>query len=68
MLEWAAASDGPTLALLVDHDDADREFAYLGTAESFAEAEPITHVARRSGWVVVSMREDWAEVFPRTVE
>ena len=23
MLEWAAAGDGPTLALLVDHDDAD---------------------------------------------
>jgi hypothetical protein len=64
MLEWAAASPGPTLALLVEHDDADREFAYVGTAESFAESEPITDVARRLGWTVASMREDWAQVFP----
>ena len=26
MLEWATAADGFTLALLVDHDDAEREF------------------------------------------
>ncbi len=68
MLEWAAASPGPALALLLDHDDAQREFAYASTAESFAESEPITDVARRLGWTVASMREDWAEVFPHPVE
>ena len=68
MLEWAAASPGPTLALLVDHDDAEREFAYVGSAESFADPEPITDVARRLGWTVASMRKDWAEVFPHAVE
>jgi len=63
MLEWAAAGDGPTLALLVDHDDDVREFAYVGTAETFAEPEPITAVAARSGWVVASMVRDWEVVF-----
>ena len=29
MLEWAAAGEGPTLALLVDHDDDEREFRYV---------------------------------------
>ena len=46
MLEWAAAGDGPTLALLVDHDDAEREFSYVSTAETFAEPEPITRRRR----------------------
>ena len=64
LLEWAASAPGPGLALLVDHDDADREYAYVGTAGSFSDPEPITGVARRLGWTVASMREDWAEVFP----
>ncbi|SRR6478609_10315300 len=63
MLEWAAAGDGPTLALLVDHDDAEREFAYVSTAETFAEPEPITAVGERLGWTVVSIANDWATVF-----
>jgi hypothetical protein len=63
MLEWAATGRGPTLALLVDHDDADREFHYTSTAQTFAEAEPITTVGERLGWTVVSMARDWATVF-----
>lgn len=63
MLEWAAAGEGPALALLVDHDDAEREFAYTSTAETFAEAEPITEVGARLGWTVVSMARDWDTVF-----
>lgn len=64
MLEWALDSTGPCLALLVDHDDADREFAYRSVAQTFAEAEPITVVADRLGWTVVSMARDWSTVFP----
>jgi phosphoserine phosphatase len=63
MLEWAAAGSGPTLTLLVDHDDAEREFAYAGSAETFVEPEPITDVAARAGWTVVSMARDWELVF-----
>ena len=64
MLEWAAAGDGPTLALLVDHDDAQREFSYASKAGTFEESEPITAVGARLGWTVVSMANDWETVFP----
>jgi hypothetical protein len=64
MLEWACAGDQPCLALLVDHDDEEREFRYVSTAQTFAEAEPITDVARRLGWAVLSMERDWASIFP----
>jgi phosphoglycolate phosphatase-like HAD superfamily hydrolase len=63
MLEWAAAGPGPSLALLVDHDDAEREFEYVSTAGTFAEPEPITQVGARLGWTVVSMKTDWETVF-----
>ncbi len=65
MMEWACAGNGPSLALLVDHDDADREFEYASTAATFEEAEPITAIAQRLGWTVASMANDWATVFPR---
>ena len=63
MLEWARASRHGGLAVLVDHDDADREFAYESRAATFEDDEPITAVAERLGWVVVSMRRDWATIF-----
>ena len=63
MLEWAAAADGPTLALLVDHDDAEREFSYVSKAASISETEAITDVGARLGWTVVSMAGDWDCVF-----
>ena len=63
MLEWAATGEGATLALLVDHDDAEREFSYVSAAQTFAESEPITDVADRLGWTVISMANDWHTVF-----
>lgn len=63
MLEWTTAGEGPTLALLVDHDDEQREFDYLSTGETVADSRPITHVAAREGWTVVSMAHDWRTVF-----
>lgn len=63
MLEWATSGDGPSLALLVNHDDADREFAYVSASETLAESEPITDVGDRLGWSVVSIASDWETVF-----
>lgn len=63
LLEWAQAHPRGGLAVLVDHDDADREYAYLSEAATFRDAEPITDVAARLGWVLVSMRRDWETVF-----
>lgn len=63
MLEWACAGHHAGLALLIDHDDAEREYAYVSTAQTFEEPEPITAVADRLGWTTVSMQRDWATVF-----
>lgn len=64
MLEWAQAHQRGGLAVLVDHDDADREFSYESKAATFDDAEPITTIGERLGWTVVSMRDDWESVFP----
>ena len=64
MLEWAQATGSPSLALLIDYDDAEREFHYTNTAQTFAEIEPITDVGARLGWIIVSMARDWDVVFP----
>jgi hypothetical protein len=63
MLEWARTTGAPTLALLIDHDDAEREFHYTGKAQTFAETEPISEVGARLGWTVVSMARDWDVIF-----
>ena len=63
MLEWACAGDGSSLALLVDHDDDEREFRYVSMAQTFAETEPITAVGARLGWTTISMARDWENVF-----
>src|SRR5271163_3991977 len=65
MLEWALAAEGPSLALLIDHDDAKREFQYISTAGTFVETEPITDIGARLGWTIVSMARDWDVVFPQ---
>ena len=63
MLEWAQGADGPSLAVLIDHDDQDREFRYEGQGVTTADVESITEVGRREGWTVVSMARDWDTVF-----
>ena len=64
MLEWALTGEGPGLALLLDHDDREREFAYESVSSTLKEHEPITTVAGRLGWTVISMARDWSTVFP----
>jgi len=63
MLEWAQASRHGGLAVLINHDDDSREFAYESTAATFEEAEPIITIGERLGWVIVSMKDDWEQVF-----
>jgi len=43
------------LVLLLDHDDAEREFEY--------HSEPMLELARERAWEIVSMKRDFAEVF-----
>jgi hypothetical protein len=57
MLEYTGASAGPSLSMLVLHDDAQREFDYVAGAEKALEQ------AAKSGWTVASIKNDWATVF-----
>jgi phosphoglycolate phosphatase-like HAD superfamily hydrolase len=57
MLEYADAGTGPSLSILVLHDDAEREFDYTAGAEKALEQ------AADSGWTVASIKNDWASVF-----
>jgi phosphoglycolate phosphatase-like HAD superfamily hydrolase len=57
MLEYTAASTTPSLCLLVSHDDGQREFDYTAGAEQALE------VAGANGWTVVSIKNDWGNVF-----
>jgi phosphoglycolate phosphatase-like HAD superfamily hydrolase len=58
MLQFTDASSGPSLSMLVLHDDDRREFAYT------AGAERALDIAADAGWAVTSMRDEWATVFP----
>ncbi len=57
MLRYAGGPDRPAFRLLLQHDDADREFDYTKGAESALE------LAEQHRWTVVSMKNDWATVF-----
>jgi phosphoserine phosphatase len=69
MLEWTGGGERAMLMMLVYHDDPVREYAY-GPAGGL----PNTHVgtftealmteANDRGWNVISMKNDWAQIFP----
>jgi len=58
MLSYAQGRKGPSFQLLVNHDDAERESAYAENDGASLRA------AQERGWTVVSMKRDWARVFP----
>ena len=63
MLEWTAARTGPGFMGLVHHTDAVREYAY--DRESLVgRLDKAWDAAVANGWTVVSMKDDWARIFP----
>jgi phosphoglycolate phosphatase-like HAD superfamily hydrolase len=69
MLEYTKAGDGARLAMLVLHDDAEREYAY-GPAQGLPDSKVGTFTqalydeAKKNGWMVISMKNDWKAIFP----
>ncbi len=68
MLEYTGAGDGARLMMLVLHDDATREYAYgpaLGLRDTkvgtFTQA--LYDEAKKKGWTVISMKNDWKRIF-----
>jgi phosphoglycolate phosphatase-like HAD superfamily hydrolase len=68
MLEWTSAGAGARLKMLVLHDDAAREYAY-GPAAGLPDTKVGTFTpalyeeAKKNGWTVISMKNDWRRVF-----
>jgi phosphoglycolate phosphatase-like HAD superfamily hydrolase len=62
MLQYTMAGPGSRMALLVHHDDAEREFAY-DRQSSIGRLDKAWDDAVAKGWNVVSMRRDWKIVF-----
>ena len=69
MLEYTQGGSGARFGLLVLHDDAAREFAY-GPARGLPDVKygfftpALEEHAKKDGWTVVSMKDDWKTVFP----
>jgi len=63
MLQWTAAGSGPRFALIVHHTDAEREWAY-DRESHIGKLDKALDEAAAKGWTVVSMKDDWATIFP----
>src|SRR5205823_578719 len=57
MLRYCQSHPGATLQLMVNHDDAAREFAYAEPDDASLKA------AAANGWMVVNMKNDWKQIF-----
>jgi phosphoglycolate phosphatase-like HAD superfamily hydrolase len=68
MLEWTGAGAGVRLKMLVLHDDAAREYAY-GPAAGLPATKvgiftpALYEEAKKFGWTVISMKNDWKRIF-----
>ena len=58
MFQYTSANKGPSLILLLVHDDAEREYDYLKGTDAVMTA------AAQSPWMFVSMKHDFARMFP----
>ena len=69
MLEYTQANGGASLEMLVLHDDATREYAY-GPAQGLPDTkigtfpQRLYDEAKAKGWTVISMKNDWKQIFP----
>ena len=68
MLEYAKGGDGLRLSMIVLHDDSKREYAY-GPAQGLPDTKVGTFTqalydeAKKDGWFVISMKDDWKRIF-----
>jgi phosphoserine phosphatase len=63
MLEWTQGRQGPSLQMLVHHDDAEREYSYGPESKVGTFSEALMSEALEKGWIVISMKKDWKVLF-----
>ena len=68
MCEYTKGGAGARLAMLVLHDDGEREYAY-GPAQGLPDTkvgrftQALHDEATKDGWIVISMKKDWKRIF-----
>jgi hypothetical protein len=66
--DYATAGEGARLGMLVMHDDVLREYAY-GPAQGLPDTkvgtfnQALYDEAKKKGWTVISMKNDWKRIF-----
>jgi phosphoglycolate phosphatase-like HAD superfamily hydrolase len=68
MLEWTQGGDGARLMMLVHHDDAKREWAYGPDSKIGTFTETLMEDAKKNGWTVISLKNDWTQIYPDSEE
>lgn len=49
---------------LVHHDDVTREWAYGAESRIGTFSDALMAEAKKNGWTVISMKDDWNRIFP----
>lgn len=59
MMEYTLSNEDPSMAILIHHDDDEREYKYMhGTEKAIKDAD-------KKGWYVISMEKDFKEIFSK---
>jgi phosphoglycolate phosphatase-like HAD superfamily hydrolase len=67
MLQYTTGSPGARFGLIVHHTDPEREYAYDRNSV-VGKLNKALDEASTNGWTVVSIKDDWAAVFPPTAK
>ena len=62
MLQYTDSGEGVHLEMMVHHDDAKREYAYACDTKVGRLCKGLA-LAKERGWLLISMKNDWARVF-----
>ena len=64
MIEYATIGNPrPSFGLIVHHTDDEREYAYDAKPKSSGKLITALEAAKKHGWTLVSMKEDWKSVW-----
>ena len=63
MLEYTQGGSGARFMMLVHHDDAKREFAYGAESKIGTFSDALMAEAKEKKWTVISMKDDWKQIF-----
>ena len=64
MLQWTSEGEGKSLSGVIHHTDGEREWAYDKDSKIGHLDKALTK-AKDNDWVVVDMKNDWAEIYSK---